>query len=113
MCWFDLSEYYSAWLDQTAAPFDIRALTSHSQEARVLLNEESVDKQKTTVLKLVESPVHTTQEKFENAIFLWLSLVFTLIRHENRNFRKLSSYWRNRPFYSCVLGDLAFEWQRG
>lgn len=51
MCWFDLSEYYLAWLDQTAGLFDIRPLTNHSQEARVLLNEESVDKQKTTVLK--------------------------------------------------------------
>ena len=42
------------------------------------------------------SPVHTTLEKFENSVlFLRLGLPSTLIRHENRVFRKRSSNRRN------------------
>jgi len=40
--------------------------------------------------------VHTTPEKFKNAaLFLRLGLPSTLIRHENRAFRKRSSHQRN------------------
>jgi len=39
---------------------------------------------------------HTTPEKFENpALFLRLGLPFTLIRHENGDFRTRSSNRRN------------------
>jgi len=52
--------------------------------------------------------VDTTPEKFENAaLFLWLGLLSTLIRHENAALRKRSSNWRNlkRPaFRFCVEG---------
>jgi len=53
-----------------------------------------------TLTKLCSSltpcPIHTTPQKFENAaLFLRLSLPFTLILHENKAFRRRSSNRRN------------------
>ena len=45
---------------------------------------------------LVSSLVHNTPEKLENtALSLWLGLPFTLIRHTNGAFQKLSLKRRN------------------
>jgi len=46
--------------------------------------------------KVILGPVHATPEKFENAaLFLWLGLPSTLIRHKNGAFRKRSSNRRS------------------
>jgi len=36
-----------------------------------------------------------------------------ILEHAEHLYYPVAIRFTNRPFYSCLLGDLAFEWQRG
>jgi len=72
------------FLDEPARPIILRCSFSHSRVPCKHHQQHQL------------GPVHTMRGKFENAaLFLRLGLTSTLIRHENKAFRKRSSKRRN------------------